>query len=314
MTFREIAVSQSPAQSPAQTPPETLLATAEVAAQAGAAVVRRWFRDEGLDVERKAANDFVTEADRESERAVVEVVLARHPDHAVLAEESGDRGDGGYQWVIDPLDGTTNFLHGLPVFCVSVACRHGRRDGGEVLAGVVVDPLRDEVFTAARGRGARWNGRPMEVSARPGLEGSFLATGYPFKARRALDAYLAIFRDVFVRAEAIRRCGAAALDLAYTAAGVYDGFFEFRLSPWDLAAGTLMIEEAGGRVTDLDGGQRYLETGSVVAGGPVVQPELLAIVQRTAGERELAELDPPASGDTVSENTSSENASADVVS
>jgi myo-inositol-1(or 4)-monophosphatase len=264
--------------------------TALAAAERGAAAVSRWFRDADLEVRRKGANDFVTAADHESERAIVEVITGRHPGHRILAEEGGDLGEGAgsHQWLIDPLDGTTNFLQGLPVFCVSVACRRG----DQVVAGAIIDPVRGEVFTAARGAGAQWNGRPMRTSARPGLDGAFLATGYPFKAREALDAYLAIFRDVFLRARAIRRCGAAALDLAYTAAGVYDGFFEFRLSPWDIAAGALLVEEAGGRVTDLDGGARHLETGNVVAGAAGVHPELLAAVARTAGEATLDSLVP----------------------
>jgi myo-inositol-1(or 4)-monophosphatase len=188
------------------------------------------------------------------------------------------------------LDGTTNFLQGLPVYCVSVACRRG----DELLAGVVLDPQGDNLFAAAAGAGATWNGRPMRASPHPGLGGSFLATGFPFRAHGALDAYLAAFREVFLAAKAIRRCGAAALDLAYTAAGVYDGFFEFRLSPWDLGAGALLVREAGGRITDLDGGPRFLDAGNVVAGGPAVHPELLAVVRRHASEDELDRRSPVA--------------------
>lgn len=267
-------------------PPHDLLDTALEAARAGAAVLSRYFRDEALVVEHKAANDFVSRADRESEAAAVGVVRRRHPAHGILAEEGGGRETSGgaeVEWLIDPLDGTTNFLQGLPVFCISVACRRG----DELLAGVVLDPTRDDVFTAARGAGAHWNGRPIKVSLRLGLAGSFLATGYPFKAKAALGEYLAIFRDAFERAKSIRRCGAAALDLAYTAAGVYDGFFEFRLSPWDLGAGVLLIEQAGGVVTDLDGGRRFLEGGNTVAGGPAVHAELLAVVRRHASEELL---------------------------
>jgi myo-inositol-1(or 4)-monophosphatase len=267
-----------------------LLATARAAAEAGAEVLRRWFRDADLTVERKGAHDFVTAADRESERAIAAEIARRHPGHRILGEEGGDRGSGAgeHQWLIDPLDGTTNFLQGLPVFCVSVACRRG----DDPVAGVVIEPLSGDVFAAARGAGAEWNGRPMRASDRPGLDGAFLATGYPFRARETLDTYLEIFRAVFLRAKAIRRCGAAALDLAYTAAGVYDGFFEFRLSPWDVAAGALLVTEAGGRVTDLDGGGRYLDPGNVVAGGPAVQEELLATVAAVAGEAALESLLP----------------------
>jgi myo-inositol-1(or 4)-monophosphatase len=267
-----------------------LLATAHAAAEAGAAVLRSSFRDASLAVERKGENDFVTAADRDSERAIVAEIRRRHPDHAILAEEGGgDAGGGGeFEWLIDPLDGTTNFLQGLPVFCVSVACRRG----AELVAGVVLEPLRDERFAAVRGGGATWNGRPMRTSRRQRVAGAFLATGYPFKAHAALGLYLETFRDLFLRARAIRRCGAAALDLAYTACGVYDGFFEFRLSPWDLAAGALLIAEAGGRVSDLDGGRAFLETGNVAAGTAGVHADLLAVFAAHGGEAAVERLSP----------------------
>jgi myo-inositol-1(or 4)-monophosphatase len=270
---------------------QELLETAIAAARAGSQVLRRYFRDASLEVSRKGKNDFVTQADKESETAVVAEILGRHPGHRILAEEgsAAEAGAGSeYQWLIDPLDGTTNFLQGLPVFCVSVACRRG----DELLAAAIDDPEGNNLFTAVRGGGAFWNGKPMRVSGQADLDGAFLATGYPFRALSCLDAYLAIFRDVFLQSKAIRRCGSAALDLAYTAAGVYDGFFEFRLSPWDIGAGILMIEEAGGRVTDLDGGARYFEGGNVVAGGPGVHRDLLEIVRRHASEAELDRLNP----------------------
>jgi myo-inositol-1(or 4)-monophosphatase len=267
-----------------------LLDTAIAAAAAGAEVVSRYFRGTSLDVRQKGENDFVTRADKESEEAIVRTILSRHPDHRILAEEGGVRvGQGGeHEWVIDPLDGTTNFLQGLPVYCVSVACRKG----DEVLAGVIHDPPGENVFAAAAGSGATWNGRPMRVSPQAGLKGAFLATGYPFRAHATIDLYLAAFRDAFLEAKAIRRCGAAALDLAYTAAGVYDGFFEFRLSPWDIAAGIVLVREAGGRVTDLNGGESFFRSGNVVAGGPGVQAELLAAVGRHASEEALDRLHP----------------------
>jgi len=290
--------------------PASLLETAREAALAGGRVLLRYFRDEGLEIDRKAENDFVTQADRESEEAVVEVIRRRHPEHRILAEEGGQRGAGAEagtdgaddaqgepEWLIDPLDGTTNFLQGLPVFCISVACRRGDR----VLAGVVLDPLREDLFAAARGEGATWNGRPMAVSGRPGIDGAFLATGYPFKAKPALDTYLAIFRDAFGHARSIRRCGAAALDLAHTAAGVYDGFFEFRLSPWDIGAGVLLVEEAGGRVSDLDGGNAYFRGGNVVAGAPGVHQELQALVARHADEARIESLVPAESEPAASD-------------
>lgn len=274
---------------------EDLLHTAVEGARAGGDVLRRSFRDETLAVQAKGVHDYVTAADRESEAAVVDVIRRRHPEHRIVAEEGGlvsdaaEEGGGDVvEWLIDPLDGTTNFLQGLPVFCVSVACRRG----DELLAGAVLDPLRGDLFTATRGGGARWNGRPLAVSGRAGVDSAFLATGYPFKAKDALDVYLAVFRAAFLRARSIRRCGAAAIDLAYTAAGIYDGFFEFRLSPWDLAAGTLLIEEAGGVVSDLDGGRRFLANGNVVAGSPAVHRELLAIVREHASEELVDRLVP----------------------
>jgi myo-inositol-1(or 4)-monophosphatase len=271
---------------------EDLLTTAVTAAQAGAAIVRRYFRRDGLEVQRKAQNDFVTQADKESEAAVIAEIHRRFPRHRILAEEGGGAGSGAagnnVEWLIDPLDGTTNFLQGLPVYCVSVACR----EADELLAAAVVDPEGGNLFTAARGGGAQWNGKPMEIALRAGLDGAFLATGYPFRALATLDSYLAIFRDVFRHAKAIRRCGAAALDLAYTAAGVYDGFFEFRLSPWDIGAGILLVREAGGVVTDLDGGPRFFAGGNVVAGAPEVQRELLEIVRRHASEAAIDRLCP----------------------
>jgi myo-inositol-1(or 4)-monophosphatase len=270
---------------------EDLLSVAVEACRAGASVLERHFRSGRLEIETKAANDFVTQADRGSERAIVEVLRARFPRHRILGEEGGDHsvGDAGEtQWVIDPLDGTTNFIQGLPIFAVSIGCRKD----GVLLAGVVHDPLADNWFLAERGAGAFWNDRRMRISARESLDGAFLATGYPFRARAALDTYLAVFRAVFLRARAVRRCGSAALDLAYVASGVYDGFFEFRLSPWDLAAGCLMIEEAGGELFDLDGGASYFHRGNLLAGSPGVARDLREVVGDLASERVLDTLAP----------------------
>lgn len=269
---------------------DELLSTALAAAHAGAEVAARYFRGADLEVRRKAENDFVTRADQESEAAILAVIRRRFPDHRILAEEGSGAGLGGgeHEWLIDPIDGTTNFLQGLPVYCVSIACRRG----DELLAGVIEDPEGRNLFTAARGGGAFWNGRRMRVSDRPGLDGAFLATGFPFRALATLDIYLAVFRDVFHHAKAIRRCGSAALDQAYTAAGVYDGFFEFRLSPWDIGAGTLMVREAGGIVTDLDGGDGSFGSGNIVAGGSAVHRDLLEIVRRHASEEAVARVHP----------------------
>jgi len=253
---------------------EQLLEAAVEAARVGGAILERHFRSGRLQVSVKAENDFVTEADRASERALVETLLGHFPSHRILAEEgsASPAATSELEWVIDPLDGTTNFLHGLPVWALSIACRRG----SELLAGVVLDPSGGNLFAAARGGGATWNGAPMRVAPRQGLDGVFLATGYPFRAHAALDLYLSLFRSVFLQARAIRRCGAAALDLAYTAAGVYEGFFELRLSPWDIAAGALLIREAGGAVVNLDGGELDLDRGNVLAGPPGVVEELVA--------------------------------------
>jgi len=263
---------------------------ATAAARVGADQLVPRFRDSSVQIQTKARYDFVSEADRESETAIVELLQAELPDHRILSEEAGMIGpeEASCEWIVDPLDGTNNFLRGLPVWGVSVACRQE----SELVAGAIFDPLGSNLFAASRGGGAQWNGEEMRVSDRPGLPGSFLATGFPFRARGAIDAYLAIFRSVYLEAGSIRRCGAASLDLAHTAAGVYDGFFEFRLSAWDLAAGALLIEEAGGRVTNLDGDENFLTNGNVVAGGIEVHRQLLAAVRQHADEA-LVEREAP---------------------
>jgi myo-inositol-1(or 4)-monophosphatase len=282
---------------PAETSDHALLEVALEAAGAGAAVLRDLFQSSALRVRSKGPNDLVSSADHAAEAAIAQTIRRVYPDAAFLGEEGGRSGHHGDDllWIVDPLDGTNNFLQGLPIFCTSVACC--RR--GEPVAGVVDEPLTGIVYSAER-RGGAWRrragergaGERLRVSAQAGLAGAFLATGFPFRAHAALDLYLAAFRDVFLQARAVRRCGAAALDLAHTAAGIYDGFFEFRLSPWDLAAGVLIVEEAGGRVSDLDGGGGYLETGNVVAGGEAVWRELRRAVTRHADEGRLRAVDP----------------------
>jgi myo-inositol-1(or 4)-monophosphatase len=242
-----------------------LLDTAVRAAKAGGDVLVPFWRNlpHGA-VEEKQQNDYVTRADRESEAAILATIRGRYPDDAFLGEEGGALAgaDGARTWIVDPLDGTSNYVSGFPFWCVSIAAR----DEAGLAAAVVWDPLHDELYAAARGEGAFRNGERIAVSARPSLAGAFMATGFPFRYRHRIDAYLALFRAVFLEARAIRRAGSAALDLAYVAAGVFDGFFEFHLSPWDIAAGALLIREAGGSVTDFDGGERFLERGNVVAG------------------------------------------------
>ena len=240
-------------------------AAVEAAVEGGRVLSAHWRNLPHGSVEEKKKNDFVTFVDRESEQRIVGVLRSRFPGDGFLAEEGGTHGsgpDGARVWIIDPLDGTSNFVSGFPFWCVSIAAR----EGDEIVAAVVWDPLRDEMYTAERGGGAWRNGTRLAVTGRPGLDGAFVATGFPFRNRHKIDAYLALFKAVFVHARAIRRAGSAALDLAYVAAGVFDGFFEFRLAPWDVAAGALLIEEAGGVLTDFDGGKRYLDRGNVVAG------------------------------------------------
>jgi myo-inositol-1(or 4)-monophosphatase len=268
---------------------DELLQVAVAAARAGGEVLVRCYGDADLGAHEKAKNDLVSRADRESEAAIMARIRNAFPGHSILAEESGRQtgaGSAEHEWIVDPLDGTANFLRGLPVFCVSIACYQA----GRPLVAVVLDPLRDDLFTAVRGGGA-WRGKaPLRLRDRDGLDGAVLATGFPFKAHEALETYLALFRDIFLEARAIRRCGNAALDLAYTAAGVFDGFFEFRLAPWDVAAGGLLIEEAGGVVTDLDGGERWLRGGNLLAGVPGVQRRLREIARRHTSEAQIDRL------------------------
>ena len=245
------------------------------AARLAGVVLRRRFRPrERLQVETKGMHDFVTEVDREAEAAVVAYVRANFPDHSILAEEgSPSQQAGGVRWVVDPLDGTTNFIHGVPTFAVSVAVE----DSSGVLAGAIYDPVHEEMFHAHRGGGARLNWESIACTRPASLHDALIATGFPFRELSRLAGYLTAF-ERFVRTTAgLRRAGSASLDLAYTACGRYDGFFEIGLSRWDIAAGTLLVQEAGGRVTDPGGGKDYLETGDLVAAGPTLHAAMLAI-------------------------------------
>jgi myo-inositol-1(or 4)-monophosphatase len=260
---------------------DALLAVAMTAAQLGGAVLRSYFGRLGAgEVEEKSQHDWVSAADRESEEAIASFLRRQTPEYGLLAEEGGQRASGSAVWVVDPLDGTANFVRSFPHFAVSV----GLLVEGEASVGAVYDPMRDELFAAAAGQGAFRNGRRIAVSARGSLDGGFVTTGFPFRVQRHIDTYLEIFRAVYMRAMAIRRPGAAALDLAHTAAGIFDGFFEFNLSPWDLVAGTLIVREAGGVVSNLDGGEDVLSRGNVIAATPGVHRDLLEIVQRTCRE------------------------------
>src|SRR6201996_8018249 len=218
------------------------------ARRAGDLIVRSLSRLDSLKIDTKGRNDFVTDIDRKAEAEIIATVRRSHPDHAFLAEESGRAGDNETVWIIDPLDGTTNFLHGFPTFAVSIAVQQR----GRLQHAVVYDPMRQEFFTASRGDGAQLEGKKIRVSAQRTLEGALIGTGLPFKAGITyVDQYLSMLKAMMAIAAGIRRPGAASLDLAYVAAGRMDGFWEFGLSPWDTAAGTLLIQEAGGRVGTL---------------------------------------------------------------
>jgi myo-inositol-1(or 4)-monophosphatase len=235
------------------------------ARRAGEVMVRQMNQLESLNVVEKSRGDFVSQVDQAAEAAIIEIIRDHYPDHAILAEESGAAGDHEYQWIIDPLDGTTNYLHGFPVFSVSIAV--ARR--GEIEHGVVYDPLRQEIFTASRGQGAQLDGRRIRVSKRTSLKPSLVATGFPYRANlKYIDRYMSMLRVVMLETAGVRRPGSAALDLCYVAAGRVDAFFEFGLQKWDIAAGALMIREAGGRISDFHGTDGYLESGNVVAGNP----------------------------------------------
>ena len=224
-----------------------------------------------LRVNVKGQNDFASEVDRRAEEEIIRVLHAAYPDHAIMAEESGLKSGNEYMWIIDPLDGTTNYLHGFPHYAVSIALRHKN----QLEQAVIYDPVRQDLFTATRGQGATLNNRRLRVCRQTSLEGAFLGTGFPFKNRKCIEPYLNIFRDVFSITAGVRRAGAASLDLAYVAAGKLDGFWEIGLKPWDMAAGCLMIQEAGGVVTDFAGNDDFLGTGNVVCGNPKMHALLL---------------------------------------
>ncbi|MBI4195362.1 MAG: inositol monophosphatase [Betaproteobacteria bacterium] len=227
-------------------------------------------------VKEKLANDYVSEVDHEAERAIIDTLRAAYPEHSILAEESGATGKSDYQWIIDPLDGTTNFLHGFPQYAVSIGLSHK----GIVTQAVVYDPTRNDLFTASRGRGAFLNDTRIRVSKRAQLKSSLVGTGFPFRQFEHVDVYLAMLRDMMKNTAGVRRPGSASLDLAYVAAGRLDGFWELGLSPWDMAAGALLITEAGGLVGDLEGNEGYMRSGNIVAGNPKVFVELLRLLGR----------------------------------
>ena len=255
-----------------------MLNTAVKAARRAGGIINRASQNiDLLHVSRKAHSDFVSEVDSNAEEVIIKVLLEAYPKHSILAEESGVTGDQDepeYQWIIDPLDGTTNFLHGFPQYSVSIALKHR----GVLTQAVVYDPTGNELFTASRGRGAYLNDHRLRVSKRNQFSECLIGTGIPFRELKHMDTYLSMLKDIIPRVAGIRRPGSAALDLAYVAAGRYDGFWELGLAPWDMAAGCLLITEAGGLVSDLEGNETYLESGNIIAGNPKIFGQLLQVI------------------------------------
>ncbi len=255
---------------------EFLKIAVKAARLAGDIVIENLGHLSKTDVRAKAEFDFVTKVDRWSEEAIMTSLRERFPDHRFLTEESLKEKPGGYRWIIDPLDGTTNYIHGYPIFSVSIALEYERK----IVLGVVLDPFRDELFHAIRGNGAFLNNRQIHVSRITAFDRSLIATGFPFRAKDMIDYYLSAFKAVFEKVSDIRRAGSAAMDLAYVAAGRADGFFELKLSPWDMAAGSLLVTEAGGMVSDFGGKGDYLSTGNIIAGNSTIQPMILEIIKK----------------------------------
>ncbi len=228
-----------------------------------------------LRVNQKSSHDFVSEVDFQAEQEIIHVIKQAYPDHAIMAEESGEHEGNEYLWIIDPLDGTTNFLHGFPQYAVSIGLKHKNK----MELGVVYDPVQDELFTAERGGGAMLNNRRIRVSDRNNLQTALLGTGYPFRSEENVDEYLAMFRPLCVATSGIRRAGAAALDLAYVACGRLDGFWEIGLQPWDMAAGVLLIQEAGGVITDFAFNDKYMASGNLMTANPKIHQLMYKTVE-----------------------------------
>ena len=228
------------------------------------------------EIGAKQTSDFVTHVDRESEQVIIKTIKESFPAHSFLAEESvKELNTDGYRWIIDPLDGTTNFIHGYPVFSVSIALEYKR----EIILGVIFDPLKKEMFNSEKGKGAFLNGYPIKISSVTSLKDGLITTGFPFRKKDLLDIYLKAFNNILLRVSDLRRAGSAALDLAYLACGRCDGFFEIGLGAWDMAAGSIIIKEAGGIVTDFGGGEEYLSSGNIVAAIPSIHKGILKEVQ-----------------------------------
>ncbi len=251
-----------------------MLNIAVKAARRAGGIINRASRNlDVLTVREKAASDYVSEVDREAEQAIIRTLLEAYPSHSILAEESGQSGQSDYQWIIDPLDGTTNFLHGFPQYAVSI----GLSVKGVITQAVIYEPTRNDLYTASRGHGAYLNDTRLRVSKRMHLKPSLIGTGFPFREVAHTDAYVGMLRDVMRSTAGVRRAGAASLDLAYVAAGRLDGFWELGLSPWDIAAGALLVTEAGGMIGDLEGNADFMVSGNVVAATPKVFAQLIPL-------------------------------------
>ena len=267
-----------------------------IAREAGARL--REFFAQGVKTEYKGDVDLVTVADRTSEKLIRERLAAAFPEHGIFGEEgTRERLEAGYRWYVDPLDGTTNFAHGFPHFCVSMGLEQrpaGLEPGqdGTLVAAVLYDPLLDEMFTAERGRGALLNGKPMRVSRTPDLAEALVATGFPSQKRHA-SPNIHFYQEFTLRSHGVRRAGSAALDLAYVAAGRMEGFWEFNLNPWDTAAGFLLVEEAGGRITDFSGAKYKLDSREVLASNGLIQDELLDLFREMFAGRNLEPIPTP---------------------
>lgn len=228
-------------------------------------------------IDRKHQFDFVTQVDLDSEAAIIDFILQRHPEHRILAEESGgSTNQSDYVWVIDPLDGTKNYIHNFPIFAVSVALLFKDKP----VAGAILDPMRNELFHAEQDKGAFLNDKPIQVSETEDVSQCLLATGFPFRAKHLTKPYFEVFTDLFYQVSDFRRAGAAAIDLAYVACGRLDGFWEITLNQWDISAGVLIIEEAGGCVTDIWGGDSYLNTGHIVASNGRIHENIVGVTSR----------------------------------
>lgn len=251
------------------------------AAKVAGTIIRENIGKTALDsITQKSISDYVTKIDIESEKKIISHIKKHFPDAQFLAEESSNsKKEAQYLWIIDPLDGTTNFIHSFPVVAISIAMSYK----GEIVLGVVYDPLRDELFYAEKGSGAFLNREKISVSKTTEPSFALVATGFPFRNKQYIDSYIKIFREMLYSVSDLRRAGAAAIDLAYVACGRVDGFFEFSLSPWDIAAGTLIIKEAGGKVSDFEGKEGYLDTGNIIAGNPFIQEFLVSKIRQIMG-------------------------------